>query len=209
LAPCERSELFQRIVAQTLDALRERGLNVLPAAVEDVLDGVVTSAAERSGMDFEETLHLADPHEIATLIARADADEHALSVRPLREDPGTARLTIAAGGQLLKALAQTAKYAIRNHDEPIADHAADLVTELGAALLDATAGDEIIVPRGVLAESAQLLDHAADRFTAGTWSTCPCGKDHGQPELDALLPDPLHSDADLARHLLMRAIVDG
>jgi hypothetical protein len=206
MPPRDRSEQFERVVADTLEVLKQRGLNVTPAAVEDVVEGLAASTAQRQRLTTEEALHALKPAEVADLIVLADEQHPQGSVRRLREDPGTATLATAAAGQLLKAIGQAAKYAVRNHDEQSADLAADLVTELGSGVFGVTDTGVITVPRGVLAEAAQLLDRAADQFASGAWSTCPCGKIHGQFEYDALMPDALRADAEVARQLLVRAI---
>lgn len=92
-----------------------------------------------------------------------------------------------AFGQLLKAIGQAAKYAVRNRDEPTADHAADLLTELGAGLLHTVSVGEVNVARGVLSEAAQILDQIAT-----------------QCDPDSLIPEALHADAEMARQLMSR-----
>lgn len=206
MVPGERSELFKRIVAETVKALAKRGLSITPIAVEDVVDGLAESAAQRQGLSAEAALSGLEPGKIADLIVLADEQHPQASTRRLREDPGTAALTVPAAGQLLKAIGQAAKYAIRNHDEPTADHAADLVTELGSGVLGISSEGDLSVPRGTLAEAAQVLDRTAERFSSGSWSTCPCGKEHGQEQYDSLMPDALRADAELARQLLVNAL---
>lgn len=209
MAPSERSESFRRIVVETTEQLTQRGLKVAPAAVEDVVEGLADSASRRLGTTPEDALSTLEPGKIADLIAIADHHVPQQSVRRVREDSGSATLTVVATGQLLKALGQAAKYASMNHDEPTTDHAADLVTEVGSGLFSASDEGTVTVPRGVLAETAQVLDLTSERFAAGTWSTCPCGKDHGQQKYDELMPDALRADAELARQLLVRAMATG
>lgn len=197
------------MVAETAELLTQRGLKVAPAAVEDVVDGLAASAARRLGVPLETALASLEPAKIADIIVVAGHHGHRPSVRRVREDPGSANLTVIAAGQLLKAVGQAAKYAVLNHDEPTSDHAADLVTEFGTGLVGVSDDGTVGVPRGVLAETAQVLDLSAERFAAGTWSTCPCGKDHGQQKYDALMPDALQADAELARQLLIRSVAGG
>jgi hypothetical protein len=209
MAPIERSESFRRIVAETTDQLTQRGLKVAPAAVEDVVEGMADSASRRLCATPEDALLTLEPGKIADLIAFTDHHSPQSSVRRVREDSGSAGLPVVATGQLLKALGQVAKYASLNHDKPTTDHAADLVTEFGSGLFAASDKGTVAVSRGVLAESAQVLDLTAERFAAGTWSTCPCGKDHGQQQYDSRMPDALQADAELARQLLVRAMAAG
>lgn len=209
MAFSERSESFRRIVAETTERLTQRGLKVASAAVEDVVEGLAESASKRAGLTPEEALETLEPEKIADTIVMADGHNHRPSVRRVREDPGSANLTPVATGQLLKAVGQAAKYAALNHDEPTTDHAADIVTEFGSGLSGVSDASVVTVPRGVLAETAQVLDLSAERFATGTWSTCPCGKDHGQQRYDALMPDALRADAELARQLLLRAVAGG
>lgn len=209
MAPRERSESFRRIADETAELLMERGLKVAMAAIEDVVDGLADSASRRLRFSPEDALATLEPQKIANMIVIADRHGHRPSIRRIREDSGSAPLTVTAAGQLLKAIGQAAKYAALNHDEPTTDHAADLVTELGSGLFGASDEGTVTVPRGVLAETAQVLDLSADRFSAGIWSTCPCGKDHGQQRYDALMPEALRADAELARQLLLRAVAGG
>lgn len=200
------SESFQRKVTETASLLADRGFKVTPAAIEDVIEGLAESAARRLGIAPEEALTTLGPSKIADMIVIADHHGPRLSIRRVREDSGSASLTVVATGQLLKAVGQAAKYASLNHDEATMDHAADLVTEFGSGLYGASDEGTLVVPRGVLAETAQILDLSAERFAAGDWSTCPCGKDHGQEKYDALMPDALRADAELARQLLVSSI---
>lgn len=209
MAPSERSESFRRIVAETTEQLTQRGLKVAPAAVEDVVEGLADSASRRLGATPEDALSTLEPGKIADLIVTADHHGPQPSVRRIREDSGSASLTVVATGQFLKAVGQAAKYASLNRDESTTDHAADLVTEFGSGLFAASDEGTVTVPRGALAETAQVLDLAAERFAAGTWSTCPCGKDHGQRKYDELMPDALRADAELARQILVRSLARG
>lgn len=208
MEPRERSEPFRRIVAETTEQLTQRGLKVASAAVEDVVEGLAESASSRLGVTADEALETLEPVKIADTIVVAEDHGHRLSVRRVREDTGSAILTVVATGQLLKAVGQAAKYASLNHDEATTDHTADLVTELGTCLFGVTQTGIVTVPRGLLAETAQILGRAAEQFIAGAWSTCPCGKDHGQGQYDSLMPDALQADAELARQVLFRAIAN-
>jgi len=106
MAP-QRSELFQGLVARTIGALEGRGLSVLPAAVASVIDGLIASAVERTGISSTEALHLAEPEQIAELIARADREERHACVRSLRKDKSQAAIASIAAGQLVNALSFT------------------------------------------------------------------------------------------------------
>ena len=206
MARRDHSETFQRTVAETASLLTNRGFMVALAAIADVVEGLAESTARRLSIAPEDALTTLKPSMIADMIVIVDRHTPQPSIRRVREDPGLASLTVAATGQLLKAVGQAAKYASLNHDDATMDHAADLVTEFGSGLYGASDQGTLIVPRGVLSETAQILDLSAERFAAGTWSTCPCGKDHGQVQYDALMPDALRADAELARQLLISAI---
>ena len=191
----ERSELFQGLVARTIRALERRGLSVLPAAVASVIDGLIASAVERTGISPAEALHLAEPEQIAELITLAGRDERQASVRPLREDK-------------LQALSQAAKMAVTNGDTETAVHAADLLSEFGAGITNAAETAQVGVERGVLSETAQILDRVAEAFETVGWSTCPCGEDHGQKDLDRGLPKVFRADADMARQMLVTNLAE-
>jgi hypothetical protein len=97
--------------------------------------------------------------------------------------------------------------AVANGDKQITDHTADLVTEIGAGVTDAASSGNVVIPCGVLSETAQILDQVAEQFHGGIWSTCPCGEDHDQNQLDSLMPTALKADAEMARQLLLSAVV--
>jgi hypothetical protein len=97
MAPSERSESFRRIVAETTtDQLTQRGLKVAPAAVEDVVEGLADSASKRLGATPEDALSTLEPGKIADLILIADHHGPQSSVRRVREDSGSASLTVVA-----------------------------------------------------------------------------------------------------------------
>ncbi|WP_159012359.1 hypothetical protein [Streptomyces sp. NRRL F-5123] len=97
------------------------------------------------------------------------------------------------------AAAQAAKCARLNSDGRSADQALDLVSEVGAALSGAGAGDEPSLPGGVLSELADITETVALRVQRDGLSICPCGEQHEQSEVDAGTPVSLRADAALAR----------
>jgi hypothetical protein len=171
-----------------------------------VIDGLIASAAERTGSSWAEALRLVEPEQIAELIARADREERHASVRPLREDKSQAAIASIAAGQLINALSQVAKMAVTNGDEETTVHAADLLSEFGAGIATASATGRVDVERWVLSETAQILDRAAEAFETSGWSTCPCGENHGQNELDRGLPRVFRADAEMARQMLVTSL---
>lgn len=208
MAP-RRSRLFQDLVEQTAKALEDRGLSVLPTAVAGVIDGLVASAAQRTGISRAEALRLIVPEQVAELIVLAGRDERHASVRPLREDAVDVAVPSTAAGQLINALSQAAKMAVTNGDKETAVHAADLLSEFGVGMVDAAKAAMVSVQRGVLSESAQVLDHVAEQFQDQRWTVCPCGEEHGQSDLDQGLPRVLRADAEMARQLLLSALANG
>ena len=205
----ERRDLLQDLVARTVRALEDRGLSVLPAAVESVIDGLVASAAQRTGVSTDDALRLVEPEQIATLILQAEGLGRHASVRPLREDRARSNIASTAAGQLINALSQAAKMAVTNGDEETALHAVDLLSEFGAGVTAAASPAQVNMERGVLAEAAQILDRVAEVFEGGSWSTCPCGRDHRQREADHALPKVFRADADMARQLLLGDLARG
>lgn len=205
----ERSEPFQDLVARTVRALEGRGLSVLPTAVASVIEGLVASAAQRTGIPADDALRLVEPEQIAELIVRAENEERHASVRPLREDTAHANIAWTAAGQLINALSQAAKMAVTNGDGETALHAVDLLSEFGFAITTAALPARVDTERGVLAETAQILDRVAEAFEGGSWSTCPCGRDHGQREVDHGLPKVFRADAEMARQLLVGDLAQG
>jgi hypothetical protein len=195
----ERSDHLQDLVVRTVRTLEGRGLSVLPAAVESVIDGLAASAAERASIPVNEALRLVDPEQVAELIARADSEERHTSVRPLRENRAHVDIASIAVGQLINALSQAAKMAVTNGDSETAVHAVDLLSEFGSGISGAALPARVGTERGVLAETAQILDRAAEAFEGGQWTTCPCGRDHGQWSTDQALPKVFRADAEMAR----------
>lgn len=207
MAP-ERGGLFQNLVAQTAKVLEDRGLSVLPSAVVSVIDGLVESAVQRTAISSDEALRLVVPEQVADLIVRAQREERHASVRPLREDEARAAIASTAVGQLINALSQAAKMAVTNGDKETAVHATDLLSEFGAGITDTAVAARVGVQRGVLSEAAQVLDRVAECFEVGGWSTCPCGEDHGQKNLDQGLSKVFRADAEMARQMLLTDLAE-
>lgn len=203
-----RSQHFQDLVTRTGRALEDRGLSVLPTAVAGVIDGLIASAAQRTGLSPDEALSLVVPEQVAELIVLAGRDERHASIRPLREDTVDALLPSTAIGQLINALSQAAKMAVTNGDKETAVHAADLLSAFGASISGSTTAARVSAQRGVLSEAAQVLDRVAESFETG-WSTCPCGEEHGQRKLDEALPRALRADAEMARQLPLSDLAKG
>jgi hypothetical protein len=82
MSPRKRSRLFDQIVAGTLEVLEDRGLQVLPAAVESVLDGVVKSMAARMGVTPATALRHVGPESLADVIVKAPRRPVARNARP-------------------------------------------------------------------------------------------------------------------------------
>lgn len=207
--PPKRSRLFQDLVTQTAKILEDRGLSVLPAAVASVIDGLIESAVQQTALPQAEVLRLVVPEQVADLIVRVQREERHASVRPLREGTGDATVASTASGQLINALSQAVKMAVTNGDRDTAVHATDLLSEFGVALVNAGKTAAVSVQRGVLSETAQILDRVAEQFQDHHWSVCPCGGDHGQRELDQGLPRVFRADAEMARQLLLSELAKG
>jgi hypothetical protein len=203
------SQQFQDLVAQAARALEDRGLSVLSAAVAGVIDGLIASAIERTGISRTEALRLVVPEQVAEWIILAGWDERHASIRPLREDTADAVVPSTAAGQLINALSQAAKMAVTNGDKETAVHAVDLLSEFGVGISSASPAARVSVHRGVLSETAQILDRVAEAFESRGWSTCPCGEDHGQQNLDQGLPLAFRTDAEMARQLLLGDLAKG
>jgi len=96
--------------------------------------------------------------------------------------------------------------AVTNGDTETAVHAADLHSEFGAGITTTATTARVNVERGVPSETAQILDRAAEAFETSGWSTCPCGEDHGQKDLDRGLPKVFRADAEMARQMLVTSL---
>ncbi|GAA2474093.1 hypothetical protein ACFPFX_12425 [Streptomyces mauvecolor] len=209
MADITNSQGFAALLAQTEAELHTRDLDVVPVAVRNVLAHAVDTVAE--GMDIQprSALRYIDPAVIADQIAEAGAEstegaEQAHGIRPERMDDRTVPTERGVTGRPLMALTQAAKYATSNGDTRTAQHAIDLICEIGAAIADP---DPAIapIPAGVLDETVQVLERVAQKIEGG-WSVCPCGEDHGQLRVDAAVPAVMRQDAGLVRTL--RAGID-
>ncbi|MGW6262492.1 hypothetical protein [Streptomyces sp. NPDC055085] len=210
MADIRNTEDFKALLAQTEAELLTRGLDVVPVGVRNVLAHAVNTVAEQLNIQPRSAVHYIDPSVIADQIAEAGAESAdgtggAHGIRPVRLDDRTVPTGRAVTGRPLMALAQAAKYAASNGDLRTAQHAIDLICEIGAAIAEP---DSALapVPAAVLDESAQILDHVADRIGKDGWSVCPCGEEHGQARTDAAIPAVLRDDADLVR--TVRASID-
>jgi hypothetical protein len=103
---------------------------------------------------------------------------------------------------VIAGLGQVVKYAAANGDTEVPGHAADLLTEFGAALLTSHGAATMTVEHGCMIEAADLLEQVASRIAAGEWSNCPCGTDHGQATLDAKVAPAMRKDAAFAREVV-------
>jgi hypothetical protein len=203
------SQGFKALLARTEAELHTRGLVVVPVAVRNVLAHAVDRAAEGMGIQPRSALRYVDPAVIADQIAQAGAEsadgaEQAHGIRPVRMDDRTVPTCRGVTGRPLMALSQAAKYATSNGDSRTAQHAIDLVCEIGAAIA-APDPDVAPIPVGVLDETVQVLERVAQKIEGG-WSVCPCGEDHGQLRVDAAVPAVMREDVGLVRTL--RAGID-
>lgn len=194
---------FRALASEIIAVLADRGLEVMPVVVNDVLEAGALRVAEQLGVTPLAALGYADPGAIATGIADAAADGLS-GIRPLREDR---RVDLVAwmAGKLIAGVSQAVKYAASNADTSVCGQAGDLLTELGLALLTSHGAPTLTVAPGCLIEVADLLDRVADRIAAGQWSQCPCGTDHGQDLLDAKVAPAMRDDAAFARMVADRS----
>jgi hypothetical protein len=202
---------FKALAAQTDAELLTRGLEAEQVAVRSVLAHMVNLVADRMGIQPHSALRYVDPSAAADTIAEAadpetPGGENVHAVRPVRVDGREVVLPRFALGPPLMALAQAAKYASGNGNQRIADHALDLITELGAAATADLDSLDMRVAVGVLDEAADILDRVATRIEGGDWSLCQCGEDCDQRGLDTKVAATMRGDADFARRL--RARVD-
>ncbi|MFF3159481.1 hypothetical protein [Streptomyces sp. NPDC057910] len=210
MADIKNTQGFKALLAQTEAELLTRGLDVVPVGVRNVLAHAVNTVAERMDIQPRSALHYIDPSVIADQIAKAgdqstDGSEGAHGIRPFRLDNRTVPTDRVVTGRPLMALAQAAKYATSNGDSRTAQHAIDLICEIGSAIADLD-NELAPVPAAVLDETAQILDRVADKIEKDGWSFCPCGEDHGQARADAAVPAVMRADAGLVR--TVRASID-
>ncbi|MFI5748902.1 hypothetical protein ACIBBE_23905 [Streptomyces sp. NPDC051644] len=210
MADIKNTQGFKALLAQTEAELLTRGLDVVPVGVRNVLAHAVNTVAERMGIQPRSALRYIDPSVIADQIAKAGAESTdgtggAHGIRPFRLENRTVPTDRCVAGRPLMALAQAAKYATSNGDSRTAQHAIDLICEIGSAIADLDS-ELAPVPAAVLDETAQILDRVADKIEKEGWSVCPCGEDHGQARADAAVPAVMRDDADLVR--TVRASID-
>jgi hypothetical protein len=210
VADIKNTQGFKALLVQTEAELLTRGLDVVPVGVCNVLAHAVNTVAERMDIQPRSALRYIDPSVIADQIAKAGAEstdgaEGAHGIRPFRLDNRTVPTDRCVTGRPLMALAQAAKYATTNGDSRTAQHAIDLICEIGSAIADLD-NELAPVPAAVLDETAQILDRVADKIEKEGWRVCPCGEDHGQARADAAVPAVMRDDADLLR--TVRASID-
>jgi hypothetical protein len=194
------SARFQQVVEQTLAILKDRGLDVVPVAVEGALEGTLRFVAEQSGMRPSEVLRYTKPETLADRIAAEADSDQAHSIRLARNPGRISSLPMNWTGRLVMGLAQASKYASANGDNRTVDHISDLLTEIGSAMY--TGGPDaqaIAVDEGVFNETCDLLRAVARHIDDDGWSICPCGQDHDQSQTDTKVPQVLRMDAELAR----------
>jgi hypothetical protein len=197
---------FRTVVDEVLRESAAAGMAVERVSVENLLAVQMMGVATQMGIRPSSALRYAKAEPLVRTLAELAAAAGATAVRPARI-PGQRSITpIIVCGRMIEALGQVAKFATANQDKRIADHAADLVTELGAALREMPEGDDAVTAAtGVFAEAGTLLDDVAARMDSRFWSTCPCGQQHGQSEQDAAVVPHLRADAELARMIAAAA----
>jgi hypothetical protein len=191
---------FRHVRDQALALLETDGLSVVPVAVESLLAVRVMFVAAQMGIEPAAALAYLKPQGVVEAIRLESGASHAHAVRPARV-PGQRAVPVAVAGQLVAALGQVAKFAAANDEARIADHAADLVSELGFALREVPdyAVSEIRAAAGMFAEAGVLLEDAAGRVEAKVWSSCTCGQVHGQDKADRAIVPAFRADARLAK----------
>lgn len=200
MPPLKSNPRFRQVVEQTLAILNDRGLQVLPLAVERALEETLRYVAQQSGTRPTEILRHTTPEALADRIAEVADDDRAHAIRPARTPGRISSLPMNWTGRLIMGLAQASKYAITNGDERAAIHISDLLTEIGSAMFEAGPDAKAIAAdEGVFNETCSLLTAVARHIDDDDWSVCPCGEDHNQHELDAKVPQVLRMDAELAR----------
>jgi hypothetical protein len=193
----ERRAAFRELVDGALATLRAEGLSVERVSAASLMAVQIMIASAQLGVTPATALTYATPDGLVKALRSVAGDPHAHAIRPTRV-PGQRRVPLAVAGQLVAGLAQCAKFATANGDPRIADHAADLLSELGFALRELPDGaDEIYAETGVFAEAGTLLREVASRIEGKFWSVCPCGQRHGQEEHDRAVVPAMRADAQL------------
>ncbi|WP_406292171.1 hypothetical protein [Embleya sp. NBC_00896] len=203
MADIKETQAFKTLAARTEAELLTRRLDVVPAAVHDVLAHAVTTVAAHLDVQPRAALRHIKPSVIADRIAEAgdpaaEGAEDVHSVRPLRTDERKLSVPRWLCSRPLMALTQTVKYACANGDSRTVQHAADLAYELGVVIGTDPDQDRVEIPLGVLDETTHILEHVADRIDTGGWSL------HGA-RTDTTFPAALRRDAELVRRMRAKA----
>jgi hypothetical protein len=192
-----RSAKFQEVVAQVATELADRGISIPAPGVAEIVEGSARQAAEQLGMGVTQALEHADPRHIADSIA-AIIDQEELAARP-PQDGVLVEMAVARIPMLITSLSETGNVAASNDDLDSVHVALDPISRLAAILqLTITNGAPQAVAeidRGMLIEAAAVMMTASERLSAGEWSTCRCGKQHGQGRVDTLLANVLRDQA--------------
>lgn len=198
----EGNAAFEDLATRTTAELLSRRLGAKPEDVKRVIAHSTKTVAAELRISPLHALRCIEPSMMADVIAEA------AGMTP--DSPGTLRSAENTGasvsvprwvtGHQVMALAQAAKYSTNNLDVHTAQAAMDLLTEIGAASVDDPDSAHITIPRRVLTEAAEVVDHVASHVESGAWSGC------GQGTLDAEAVMSLRSDASLARQLADQAL---
>ena len=191
---------FHRLVDDFVATVTELGGRVDPSVVAGELQARIDAIAEqlrvtpqtvlRSYLDDDwgrqmATAMMAEVHD-REVVAAVGPDEH---------------VGVRVAARLLAALGQAILFATVNQDaarpQPRLDAriAGEAVTGLSMAIHDRPdETDLVVVSAQIMAWTRATLEAFRDQLRAGTWSSCPCGEDHGQSDTDAALLRAVRAD---------------
>ncbi len=191
---------FARLVEDFVATVDELGGRADPTVVAAELEARIDAIAAQLHITSQTVLRTYIDEDWGRQMAEtmmADVQARQAAVVPGAPE----HFAVRVAGRLLAALGQAMLYATTNADPrqllPAMDlrQAAEAVTGLGLAVHECPPGDQLVtVSADIVAWTRATLEVFRDQLRAGTWTSCPCGEQHGQDTIDAGVLDGVSKD---------------
>ncbi|RSM67436.1 hypothetical protein DMB66_15895 [Actinoplanes sp. ATCC 53533] len=195
-----RKGKFHRLVDDFVATVTELGGRVDPSVVADELQSRIDAIAVQLRVTPQTVLrsYIDDGwgRQMATAMMADVHGREAVEAAGPDEHVG-----VRVAARLLAALGQAILFATVNQDatEPVprldVRIAAEAVTGLSMAVHDRPSeADLVVVSAQVVTWTRITLEAFREQVSAGAWSSCPCGEDHGQADTDAAVLRAVSAD---------------
>jgi hypothetical protein len=194
------SKKFQALVADFVSTTAELGGTIAPEVLATELKQRIQAIATQIGVTEATALRTYFPNDWGRVMARAayrqiqERDAH-IDAAPDQQLP------LGAVGRLVAALGQAMLFFAVNNgaDDPTCGfnpkEASEAITGLGMALTSPPDRDSVVTVGGnTLIWARDALIAFRDNLQHHRWSSCPCGKQHGQNHTDSAVLDALRED---------------